>query len=221
MHRRRRSCAGASSCAALVRTGFACATVTTVGSAATGATKLGTPAIGEGTNGDSAGDSAAAIAAEVSVGAMSGTIGAMIGRTLRGAPRPPSAAWRQSTRDSRSRSGRAVRVREWGERWRRRRSLASAFALAGAPSLVGSLWEGGDDSTAELMSGFYRALDQNGGDRLEVLRTARLNLLRTKKTVALVELSVVRGLPCRRSTVTACREHEGPAHGRVPSEPAS
>ncbi len=60
-------------------------------------------------------------------------------------------------------------------------SLAVAFAMAGSPSLVASLWEVGDDSTAELMATFYRALEQKTGDRLEALRAAKLNLLRTER----------------------------------------
>jgi CHAT domain-containing protein len=43
---------------------------------------------------------------------------------------------------------------------------------------VASLWEVDDDSTAELMATFYRALEQNPGDRLDALRNAKLNLLR-------------------------------------------
>ncbi len=60
-------------------------------------------------------------------------------------------------------------------------SLADAFSLAGAPALVASLWEVDDDSTAELMSTFYRALSQGGGDPLDALRNAKLNLLRMKR----------------------------------------
>jgi CHAT domain-containing protein len=60
-------------------------------------------------------------------------------------------------------------------------SLAVAFAMAGSPSLVASLWEVSDDSTAELMATFYRALEQKSGDRLEALRAAKLNLLRTER----------------------------------------
>jgi len=59
-------------------------------------------------------------------------------------------------------------------------SLATGFAIAGAPALVASLWEVGDDSTAELMATFYRALESSG-DRLDALRNAKLNLLRMKQ----------------------------------------
>jgi len=60
-------------------------------------------------------------------------------------------------------------------------SLASSFALAGAPAVVASLWEISDDSTAELMATFYRSLERDKGDRLDALRTAKLNLMRIEK----------------------------------------
>lgn len=60
-------------------------------------------------------------------------------------------------------------------------SLAVGFSMAGAPALVASLWEVADDSTAELMATFYRALEQNPVDRLEALRNAKLNLLRMER----------------------------------------
>lgn len=60
-------------------------------------------------------------------------------------------------------------------------SLAVGFSMAGSPALVASLWEVADDSTAELMATFYRALEQTQGDRLEALRNAKLNLLRMER----------------------------------------
>lgn len=63
-------------------------------------------------------------------------------------------------------------------------SVASAFANAGAPSLVASLWEVDDDATAELMTAFYRLIkagkDSDGKpvDTLEALRQAQLHVLR-------------------------------------------
>ncbi len=60
-------------------------------------------------------------------------------------------------------------------------SLASSFSLAGAPAVVASLWEISDDSTAELMATFYRALEARKVDRLDALRDAKLNLLRLEK----------------------------------------
>lgn len=61
-------------------------------------------------------------------------------------------------------------------------SLAVGFSMAGSPALVASLWEVADDSTAELMATFYRALEKgSGGDRLDALRNAKLNLLRMER----------------------------------------
>lgn len=60
-------------------------------------------------------------------------------------------------------------------------SIASAFASAGAPSLVASLWSVNDESTRELMSHFYEGLKQggvNGMDTLEALRQAQLAVMR-------------------------------------------
>lgn len=65
-------------------------------------------------------------------------------------------------------------------------SVASAFATAGAPALVASLWEVDDDATSELMSVFYSLLrdgkDAVGPiDTLEALRRAQLHVLRAQK----------------------------------------
>ncbi len=60
-------------------------------------------------------------------------------------------------------------------------SIASAFASAGAPSMVASLWSVNDESTRELMSRFYEGLKQggaNGMDTLESLRQAQLAVMR-------------------------------------------
>ncbi len=56
-------------------------------------------------------------------------------------------------------------------------SIASAFATAGAPALVASLWDVDDQATSELMVQFYAALKQ-GGDTLEALRQAQLAVMR-------------------------------------------
>jgi CHAT domain-containing protein len=55
-------------------------------------------------------------------------------------------------------------------------SLACGFLGAGARSLLVSLWRVDDATTAQLMSGFYQAL-QRGQGRAAALRTAQLELL--------------------------------------------
>jgi CHAT domain-containing protein len=55
-------------------------------------------------------------------------------------------------------------------------SLARAFAYAGAQSLVASLWQVNDQTTATLFSGFYQNLDK-GMSRSEALRKAKLAAL--------------------------------------------
>ena len=56
-------------------------------------------------------------------------------------------------------------------------SVARAFAYAGAKSIVTSLWEVNDQSTAELTRNFYREL-RMGTDKDEALRKARLRYIR-------------------------------------------
>jgi CHAT domain-containing protein len=56
-------------------------------------------------------------------------------------------------------------------------SVARAFAYAGAKSIVTSLWEVNDQSTAELTRYFYREL-RMGADKDEALRKARLRYIR-------------------------------------------
>ncbi len=55
-------------------------------------------------------------------------------------------------------------------------SLARAFAFAGCPSVVMSLWNVSDESTADLMLGFYRNL-KAGLPKDEALRAAKLKYL--------------------------------------------
>ena len=55
--------------------------------------------------------------------------------------------------------------------------LARAFQLAGARSVVASLWKVGDASTAVLMEGFYRHL-RAGKSKDQALRQAQLELVR-------------------------------------------
>ncbi len=58
-------------------------------------------------------------------------------------------------------------------------SIASAFATAGAPALVASLWSVNDQATSELMSRFYDGLQRRGAeaDTLEALRRAQLGVM--------------------------------------------
>ncbi|MCO4762783.1 MAG: CHAT domain-containing protein [Myxococcales bacterium] len=57
-------------------------------------------------------------------------------------------------------------------------SIAEAFATAGVPTLVASLWNVPDAATSELMSRFYRHLRTGKGDTLFALRAAQLELMR-------------------------------------------
>lgn len=55
-------------------------------------------------------------------------------------------------------------------------SLSRAFAFAGCPSVVMSLWNISDQSTSELMTGFYRQLKQ-GVEKDKALQQAKLEYL--------------------------------------------
>jgi CHAT domain-containing protein/Tfp pilus assembly protein PilF len=61
--------------------------------------------------------------------------------------------------------------------------LTWAFQYAGAKSVVASLWEVGDASTAALMRRFYREL-RDGAPKAEALRRAQVELLRRPSTAA-------------------------------------
>ena len=60
--------------------------------------------------------------------------------------------------------------------------LTRAFLVAGARSVVVSLWRVNDRSTAQLMEGFYRALLQRGMDREQALAEAKRALLAASET---------------------------------------
>jgi CHAT domain-containing protein/tetratricopeptide (TPR) repeat protein len=55
--------------------------------------------------------------------------------------------------------------------------LRRAFHMAGADTVVSSLWAVEDESTSELMQGFYRNLLVEGMGRHEALRAAQLDML--------------------------------------------
>jgi CHAT domain-containing protein len=55
-------------------------------------------------------------------------------------------------------------------------SLSRAFAFAGCPSMVMSLWSVSDQSTSDLMVGFYQQL-KAGSTKDEALRSAKLSYL--------------------------------------------
>jgi CHAT domain-containing protein len=58
--------------------------------------------------------------------------------------------------------------------------LTRAFMYAGASSVVVSLWQVADRSTAELMVGFYQQLDR-AGDKAEALRRAKVGLMQNPR----------------------------------------
>jgi MYXO-CTERM domain-containing protein len=58
--------------------------------------------------------------------------------------------------------------------------LRRAFAIAGAQTVLMSLWEVDDDATRDLMVGFYLRMAAKEG-RAEALRTTQLSLLYDKK----------------------------------------
>ena len=57
--------------------------------------------------------------------------------------------------------------------------LARSLISAGVPSVVVSLWSVPDAPTAELMSQFYRNLEQPGMDKAQALRQAMLATMKT------------------------------------------
>ena len=59
--------------------------------------------------------------------------------------------------------------------------LTRGFMYAGARSVVASLWQVDDESTAELMKRFYRALLSEGRRPAAALRAAQLEMSRDKR----------------------------------------
>ena len=59
--------------------------------------------------------------------------------------------------------------------------LAGVAVRAGARSTLASLWSVADDSTAQLVSEFYRRLIENGETKADALRQAQLSLLRSEE----------------------------------------
>lgn len=59
-------------------------------------------------------------------------------------------------------------------------SLAQAFSIAGAPTVVASLWAVYDPSTADIMDEFYREL-RKGLPKVEALQRAQIAVLRNPK----------------------------------------
>jgi CHAT domain-containing protein len=60
-------------------------------------------------------------------------------------------------------------------------TLAQAFAIAGPPTLIATLWEVSDRSTSLLVYRFYRELAEGASDTLDALRAAQLSLLRSEQ----------------------------------------
>lgn len=61
------------------------------------------------------------------------------------------------------------------------RSLADAFLVQGAGSVVGTLWSVSDDATAALMGTFYRELASNKGNSSQALHAARRELIDSQR----------------------------------------
>jgi CHAT domain-containing protein len=59
--------------------------------------------------------------------------------------------------------------------------LSRAFLCAGAPSVLVSLWNVYDHSTAEFMKDFYQSLEEQKMNKADALREARLKMMKTSK----------------------------------------
>jgi len=62
--------------------------------------------------------------------------------------------------------------------------LTRGFMYAGARRVVASLWQVDDESTAELMKRFYRAMLKDGRPPSEALRVAQLEMSRDRRWAA-------------------------------------
>jgi CHAT domain-containing protein len=60
-------------------------------------------------------------------------------------------------------------------------TLAEAFAMAGAPTLIATLWEVEDRSTGLLALTFYDTLMNKKKDKLEALRSGQIALIRSEE----------------------------------------
>jgi CHAT domain-containing protein len=60
-------------------------------------------------------------------------------------------------------------------------SLSEAFAMAGPPTLVATLWKVADVSTSMLVLEFYRSLKEEKTDKLSALQKAQLSLLHSSE----------------------------------------
>jgi len=59
--------------------------------------------------------------------------------------------------------------------------LTRGFMYAGAPAVLASLWQVDDESTADLMQRFYRAMLKDGRRPAEALRAAQLEMMRNPR----------------------------------------
>ena len=62
--------------------------------------------------------------------------------------------------------------------------LTRGFLYAGARRVVASLWQVDDESTADLMRRFYRAMLKDGRRPSEALRAAQLEMSRDRRWAA-------------------------------------
>ncbi len=69
----------------------------------------------------------------------------------------------------------------WDRKLKSLNGFSSALVFAGVPSIVGSLWQVNDESTAELMASFYKYLER--GERVSrALQVAKIDMIRSGKS---------------------------------------